>query len=535
MQTIKKILETEIKKALIKSDVSLKEVSVTLDYPKNNFGDYAANVAMIIAKIKKRPPETVAKELVALFLASPEITVLTEVSFCRPGFINFNLKPEFLVERAKQAWEAENYGAVKSSNPQKIQVEFLSANPTGPIHIGNGRGGFFGDVLSKVLELNGHEVIREYYVNDAGGQIITLGHSVLKDAEAVYKGDYIDDLNVKLKNSDLKNSSDVRAVGEWAAKILLAESLKKTADNAGINFDVWFSEKENLHDTGKITAIIEKLKKDGFVYFADSAWWFKSKDFGDERDRVLVKTDGSYTYLAADLAYAQNKFGERKFEKVIYVWGADHYGDVKGLLGGIEALGFKNKATVVLVQFIRLFKDGQEFRISKRRGTYVTIDELLKLVGRDVVRFWITMYANTSHIDFDLDKAAERSEKNPVFYAQYAYARLCSLLSRPEIRALGEIEMFRDRNAKSTDLERSLLMSLLKYPEIVVQTGEDYQLQRLPQYALSLADQLHSFYASVRVINNGVADKRLVALMLLTKKVLSEILDVIGISKPEKM
>jgi arginyl-tRNA synthetase len=534
MLTIKALLEKEIKKTLIKNDPTLKEVVINLDYPRNNFGDYATAIAMVIAKIKKQSPEVVAEELVAVFSASPEIAEFASVSFCKPGFINFTLKPEFLNARAVEAWKVEKYGLVENEQPQKIQVEFLSANPTGPIHIGNGRGGFFGDVLSKVLELNGHEVVREYFVNDAGGQIVTLGHSVLKDAEAVYKGDYIDDLNLRLAKSDLQDKDDARAVGEWSAKIMVEDSLKKTAESAGIKFDVWFSEKENLHDSGKITEVIEKLKQNDFLYFAEGAWWFKSSQFGDERDRVLIKTDGTYTYLAADLAYAQNKFGERKFEKVIYVWGADHHGDVKGLLGGIEALGFKDRAEVILVQFVRLFKDGQEFKISKRRGTYVTVDELLEMVGRDVMRFWITMYSNTSHIDFDLDKASERSEKNPVFYVQYAHARLCSLLSKPEVQALGEIAEYKFNEA-SEDSERSLLMLLLKYPEVIALTGVDYQVHRLPQYAIELADQLHSFYASVRVIDNGVADKRLVALMLLTKKILGEVLGVIGISKPEKM
>jgi len=298
-----------------------------------------------------------------------------------------------------------------------------------------------------------------------------------------------------------------------------------------IKFDVWFSEYDELRQTNKAAMMIDYLKNKKLIYQKDGAWWFKSSDHGDVRDRVLVKTNGETTYLAQDFAYLQNKFTERKFDKVIYVWGADHHGDVAGLLNAAKVLGHEGKAEVILLQFVRLLKDGKEVRMSKRKGNYIKMSDLIDVVGHDVARFMFLMYAPSSHIDFDLNVAQEKSEKNPVYYLQYAFARISSLLSQPEVGKVKSIKQIKLDHRSAL----SLAAALFKWPEILEEAAANNRVQLLPTYALDLANKFHHFYDQCRVINNGEANPGWVALIRLTHKVLLEVINVIGVEAPAKM
>ena len=414
-----------------------------------------------------------------------------------------------------------------------MNVEFISANPTGPLTLGNGRGGFCGDVLANILNKAGYKAAREYYINDAGEQVRKLGHSVFGDSEAVYKGKYIDDLRNRLKSVLAKASAD--ETGERAAKIILEEMVKPEVKKMGINFDVWFSEK-TLHEKGEVKKILDYLKKKNFTYEQDGASWFKTTQFGDDKDRVLIKADGETTYLASDIAYLKNKFG-RGFEKLIFFWGADHYGYIERIKAAAGALGYKREQTDILImQLVKLFQNGQEVRMSKRTGIYVAMDELIEEVGLDATRFFFLSRAANTHLDFDMDLAKEKSDKNPVYYVQYAYARICSILakipnSKSQITNKSQIQKL--LNHKS---ELNLIKQLIRLPEIIEDTSKDYQIQRLPQYSIDLATAFHAFYRDCQVINydKNLEQARL-ALIGATQIVLQNTLSLMGISAPEKM
>ena len=530
MDTIKEQLVQAVTLSLNQAHFKFSE-PVVINYPKvSSHGDYTTNVAMIVAKKTGQTPMAVADRLTLQlkktdFVKSGKATV----EAVAPGFINFKLSPEFISELALAILaQTRPYGQNQTGQGKKIQIEFISANPTGPLTIGNARGGFFGDVLGNAYKACGYKVVKEYYVNDAGKQIESLGHSVLKDELAVYKGDYIDDLHNKLKGA----GDEANYVGRLAAQEILNDLLKKTIEEKmKIKFDVWFSEYDELRQTNKTAMMIDYLKNKKLIYQKDGAWWFKSSDHGDVRDRVLVKTNGETTYLAQDFAYLQNKFTERKFDKVIYVWGADHHGDVAGLLNAAKVLGHEGKAEVILLQFVRLLKDGKEVRMSKRKGNYIKMTDLIDVVGHDVARFMFLMYAPSSHIDFDLNVAQEKSEKNPVYYLQYAFARISSLLSQPEVGKVKSIKQIKLDHRSAL----SLAAALFKWPEILEEAAANNRVQLLPTYALDLANKFHHFYDQCRVINNGEANPGWVALIRLTHKVLLEVINVIGVEAPAKM
>ena len=530
MKLIKEQLKEIVGNALAKVDPVLANLAVEVDYPVNaKFGDYTVNVALKAAKLVKGLPMELAEQLVKLLLSDQEVNHLFgKIATVKPGFINFYFKPVWLSAKAAEILKLKGkYGQADLGKKEKIQLEFISANPTGPLTVGNGRGGFFGDALGNVLSCCNFKVTKEYLINDAGNQIASLGHSVLKDELAVYQGDYIDDLHGRIKEQD------PYLAGQQAAKIILEELLKPTIEEGmKVKFDQWFSEEKELRQTKKIDAVIERLKKENYLYEQDGAWWFKSSEHGDTRDRVLVKSNGEFTYLAQDFAYLISKFKERKFSKVINIWGADHHGDVPGLLAAAEVLGYARQQEVILMQFVRLLKDGQEVRMSKRRGTYVAMSELLEMVGHDAVRFLFLMYSNNTHINFDLNLAQERSEKNPVYYVQYAYARISGILGQKE-----SVEA-KTREASleyKHEAELSLIKLLIRFPEVLSQIALDYEVQKLPNYALEIADKFHQFYNQCRVINNGQVDLSRLELVRLTQKILGEVLVVIGISAPEKM
>ena len=353
----------------------------------------------------------------------------------------------FCEELEKILEQKENYGKSDLGQNKKAQVEFISANPTGPLTLGNGRGGFYGDVLANILAKTGFDVEREYYVNDVGEQIKKLGHSILDDEQAVYRGEYISDLRDKLdsrlRGNDKKDGGngkresgndnhDAEKIGKQAAEIIMQEMIMPTIEKKmKIKFDGYFNE-NSLYEDGKVDEIIDYLKEKKLAYEQEGALWFKSTQFGDEKDRVLIKADGEKTYLASDIAYLKNKF-ERKFNKLVYIWGADHHGYVGRIKAAASALGYNSDdIEIIIMQLVRLMSGGKEIRMSKRAGTYIALDELLDEISLDVARFFFLMYSPDTHMNFDLDLAKEHSQKNPVYYVQYAYARMHSIFKKSD-------------------------------------------------------------------------------------------------------
>jgi len=525
-EEIKKSLQKTIKKLQKGKKLPKFEFSeIKIDYSENKIhGDYSTSIAMQIARFAKKNPMEIA-ELLASKLQALGSSFLGRAEAAKPGFINFFLKKEYLQKEIKRILEeGEKFGQLKIGKNKKIQVEFISANPTGPLTVGNARGGPLGDVLGNVLKKAGFKVEKAYYINDYGMQILTLGHSVLKDSEAKYRGAYIDELTRKIKIKDPYKA------GEKAAEIIV-RMIKTTTGRMGIKYDEWISEKK-LHKLKVVEKVLELLKKKNLVYEKEGAIWFKSSKFGDERDRVVVKSDGWKTYLAGDMALHQYKFKNKKFDKVINIWGADHYGDVPGLQAGITALGFKGKLDIILLQFVTLFEKGREIKMSKRLGTFVTMDELIDMVGIDAVRFFFLQKSAGTHLNFDLELAKEQSEKNPVYYIQYANARICSILrkvSGSKPRAL-------DFRLLTHPSELNLIKQLIRFSEVIEDTAKDCQVQRVPQYALDLATAFHIFYRDCRVLSE---DKKLtktrLSLVFSARIIFRNVLGLMGISVPEKM
>lgn len=518
-------MKSELKKIIEKVIASLtkEDLNFSIEIPGDkSHGDYSTNVALVLSKKLNKNPIEVAEEIKNKI----DNKIFKKIEVAGPGFINFFISEEYLQNQLQVVLkEKDKFGNLKIGKNRKVNVEFISANPTGPLTLGNGRGGFCGDVLANVLKKAGFKVSREYYINDTGNQIKLLGHSVLKDAEAVYKGKYIDEFRKKI------NGDNPEKVGESAAKIILEKMIKPSVKKMGIKFDKWFSEK-TLYKKKEVEKVIDELMKKGFTYESESALWFKSKDLGDDKDRVLVRADGIKTYFASDIAYLKNKF-ERGFENLIIFLGADHYGYVPRLKAACHALGFnKDKIDAIVMQLVRLFENGKEVRMSKRTGIYVTIDELIDEVGLDVARFFFLMISQNTHMNFNMDLAKEKSEKNPVFKVQYAYVRINSILEKSKIQnpKSKNLELLKE------DSELELTKSLLKFSEIIEDTAIDHQVHRLPQYAMELADSFHKFYENCRVITN---DKKLtearIGLILATKIVLNEVLELMGVSAPEEM
>lgn len=528
-EEIKNLIEKSIKelqkaKKLLKFDIP----KIQIEHPEEKaHGDYATNIALKAAKIVGKTPIEIAEMITnQLLIINKKLKFFKEIKIAKPGFINFFLSKEYLQKQVGEILrKGEKFGQLKIGKGKKVQVEFISANPTGPLTVGNTRGGPFGDVLGNILEKAGFKVEKAYYINDYGMQIFALGHSVLKDEKAQYKGDYIDYLNKKIKEKDPYR------VGELAAKIIIDEMIKKTVERMGIKYDEWLSETK-IHKLSFVDKILKILKKKNLIYQKEGAIFFKSSKFGDGRDRVLVKKNGWKTYLAGDIALHYYKFEKKKFDKVINIWGADHYGDVPGFLAAMEALGKKDKVDIILLQFVTILERGEKKKMSKRMGVFVTMDELLNQVGPGVIRFFFLQKSAETHLNFDLSLAKIEGEKNPVYYVQYAHARICSILRKAKSYKPKALS-YKLLNHPS---ELALIKQLIRLPEVIEDTTEDYQIQRLPQYALNLATVFHQFYRDCKVLteDKNLKEARL-GLILATKIILKNILNLMGISAPEKM
>ncbi len=519
---------------LKKTEVSLPPV---LFPQRQEFGDFYTNWPLLLSSRASKNPSEIAK---ALSLYFKKGDLFSKIEVAGPGFLNFTLSDNFLIESIENlVLQDLDYflGPLKKENSRhKVQVEFLSANPTGPLTAGNCRGGFAGDVLAGVYEKIGYQVVREYYLNDRGKQVERLGESIkwaiarLKGQdkpfpEDGYRGDYI----FEIASLALEKGIDEKDLIEFALSTII-DRIKKTAQRMRIEYDVWFSER-SLYEGDLPDKLLSYLEKKGLVYKKEGAIWFKSSKFGDDKDRVLLKKDKEPTYLFSDLLYHYEKLFIRRFDKVILLWGADHHGYVSRFLGTIEALGHKGKVEVLLYQLLRLTKGGQEVRMSKRKGEFITVDELLDEIGVDAARFHFLLHSLDTPMTLDLDLAKKKHKDNPVFYVQYAFARLQSIL-----RKAGNSE-FKKPLSLSHPQEVLLARKLVKYPEILVKIAENKQVHLLTFYAQELAETLHSFYEACPVLRAPSKQKNdRLALLQATSFVLKDLLEgVLKVRAPEKM
>jgi arginyl-tRNA synthetase len=507
---IREILRKEIEKVVGKADFS-----VAYD---GTHGDYSSNVAMITDK----DAEEIAEKIKSPYISKTEIA---------NGFLNFHLSEKGLEEGIK------NLNKKFPKQKEKISFDYLDANPTGPVHLGHARSGFYGDVLANILEFYGHKVSREFYVNNAksSGQIQSLGKTVLGQGEEYKHGQLFSILEKPEVKNKLKTFKDIKEAGFYIAGLIQKENEKFLKNTAKIKFDLFFEE-EKMYSSGKVKEIIEKLKKAGATYEKDGAIWLKSSQSGDAEDRVLVRSSGEPTYVLPDIGYHLDRLVKRKYDKAVNIFGADHYGYGPRLKAALEALGVSpTRIEIIIYQMVRLIKGGKETKMSKREGIFVTLEELIKEVGLDAARFFFLIHSVGSHMDFDLDLAKEQSKKNPVYYVQYAHARACSIIRNSGIK----FKIFKPQlKIKSPSKhERNLILKLIQFSEIIEDIARDYQAHRLATYVYELAKVFTDFYENAPVLAAETKDlkKSRLALVSIAKNILQKSLSLMGILAPDKM
>jgi arginyl-tRNA synthetase len=553
VEQVQSKLKQEIKDAVVKAGLAAEEQipDVILEIPKEKaHGDYSTNMAMQLARVAKKAPRMIAEDLIANFDSTK--ASIEKIEIAGPGFINFYMNNSYLTDLIPAVLQAgDKYGETTVGNNQRIQVEFVSANPTGDLHLGHARGAAVGDSLCNILDKAGYDVSREYYINDAGNQINNLALSVEaryfqalgmeKEMPADgYHGEDIIGIGKKLAgefgdkyvNADEKERFDF--FREYGLKYEMAK-LKQDLEDFRVGFDVWYSE-TSLYHNGKIDTALQALKDNGHIYEEDGATWFRSTTFGDDKDRVLIKNDGSYTYLTPDIAYHKDKL-ERGFEKLINIWGADHHGYIPRMKAAIQALGYDREALEVeIIQLVHLYKNGEKMKMSKRTGKAVTMRDLVEEVGLDATRYFFAMRSADTHLDFDLDLAVSQSNENPVYYAQYAHARISSILRQGEEQGISA-----DNNADFSLIQAEKEMDVLKkigeFPQAVAESAQKRMPHRITNYIFELASTFHSFYNAEKVLDaeNPERTKARLALIKAVQTTLKNALALIGVSAPEKM
>lgn len=553
LEQVKGLIKEEIQAAVLKAELATEEQipNVVLESPKDKTnGDFSTNMAMQLARVAKKAPRMIAEELVANFDKAKASTEKIEIA--GPGFINFYMDNSYLTDLIPTIVNAgEAYGETNTGKGEKVQVEFVSANPTGDLHLGHARGAAVGDTLCNLLAKAGYDVSREYYINDAGNQIHNLALSVearymqalgleKEMPEDGYHGADIIGIGKRLAEefgdryakADEKESYEFYR--EYGLKYELAK-LQKDLESFRVKFDVWFSE-TSLYKNGKIDQALAVLKERDEIFEEDGATWFRSMTYGDDKNRVLIKNDGSYTYLTPDIAYHRDKL-ERGFDKLINIWGADHHGYIPRMKAAIQALGYdKETLEVEIIQMVQLYQNGEKMKMSKRTGKAVTLRELMEEVGVDAMRYFFAMRSGDSHLDFDMDLAVSKSNENPVYYAQYAHARVCSILRQGEELGLATGG---DVNYKlvTSEKEVELLKKLGEFPAVVGDAAQKRLPHRITNYAFELVATLHSFYNAEKVLNqdNLELSKARYELMKAVRTTLQNALAIVGVSAPEKM
>lgn len=553
VETVKTTLISEITNAVLKAELAEREQlpKIMLEVPKEKaHGDYATNVAMQLAKIAKKPPRAIAEAIVTHL--DKQKASIDKIEIAGPGFINFFLNEDYLTTLVPKIIELnDDYGKTTFGEGKKVQVEFVSANPTGNLHLGHARGAAYGDALCRILEKAGYDVHREYYINDAGNQIHNLALSVEaryfqalgleKDLpEDGYYGNDIVEIARELaeKEGDRFVKMDENERLEFFRQYGLEkeiEKIKQDLNDYRVIFDEWYSE-TSLYTSGKVSEVLKKLQERNETYEKDGALWFRSTAYGDDKDRVLIKQDGSYTYLTPDIAYHDEKF-KRGFDLLINVWGADHHGYIPRMRAAVEALGYDpERFKVEIIQMVNLMQNGEKVKMSKRTGKAVTLRELMEEVGIDAMRWFFAMRSSDSHLDFDMDLAVSQSNENPVYYVQYAHARVCSILRQGE--ALGfDFQEEVDLTQLSTEKEIDLLKKLAEFPQAVSEAADKRATQRMTNYVFELAATLHSFYNVERVIDDAdeMKSKARFQLMKAVQITLKNALALLGVSAPERM
>ncbi len=517
---------------------------IFLELPTDKrFGDFTTNIALKLSKELKQPPRVIASQLVESMRKEIESNadlkdLITQVKVEGAGFVNFYLQENYFYEKLRRIiTQGQEALKIDLGKGRKVLIEFVSANPTGSLSVAHARQAAVGDCLANVLSFIGFKVSREYYLNDEGNQINILGKSVqlrLKELKGesiefpqnYYQGDYIKDIAQEAQNKKIKDEN----LGDFAAGHIL-KVIKQELDDFGVKFDCWYSQKE-LAKSGKVEQAFAQLKQKGFLYEQDGALWFKSTAFGDDKDRVIIKSDGSQTYLAPDIAYHEDKF-KRGYSWLINLWGPDHHGYIHRIKASIEAFGHKqDDLFIVIVQLATIFRNGQEIQMSTRRGQYITLREVLDEVGADAARFFFLMRRTSSHLDFDLEVAKKQSSENPVYYVQYAHARICSILRSSSVTLKDDLDL----SVLGEKEELSLIKKLLEFEatlNICLVTCDPYMLT---VYLQELAESFHKFYDLHRVLgqDDALTCARL-ALIKGAKIVLASGLGLLGITQPEKM
>jgi arginyl-tRNA synthetase len=520
--------------------------SISLERPgRPEHGDYATNAAMQLAPVVRDAPLRIAETL-KRYLGLP--AGISEVSVAPPGFLNMRLDPAWVAAQVGPILTAgATFGGVRVDQPRRINVEFVSANPTGPLTVGNARGAFVGDLLCRVLEGVGHEVTREYYFNDFNAQVVNLGLSVRARREGQevpedgYHGEYVADLAAQVPDDVWAEATaeggDAGAVlGLWASERVRA-GIEESLANLGVRFDVWTTE-GSIHEQGWVSRAVDQLKEDGHIYEADGATWFRSTAFGDDKDRVVIRSNGQPTYFASDLGYIAQKFS-RGFEELIYLWGEDHHGTVARNRAAARALGFDESAVQwMLMAWVRFVRDGVEIGMSKRSGEFISLDELLAEIGPDAARWYFGSRATTTGIDLDIELAKKQSAENPVYYVQYAHARCASILRRA-----AEADLTPDASDAAALLvhpaEQTLIRRLLAMPDVVADAADRRETHELTHYLLEVAQLFSAFYRDCRVLPDDPSEVPLsqarLALTDASRQVLANALALLGISAPDAM
>lgn len=548
MSLLRKTLDDALRKwgKVPPQEVPAFEITIP---PSEKLGDYATNAGILLAKILGKRPEEVAEELIPFI----EGEVVEKVEVAKGGFINFFLSSKILQEVIRRIiTEGESYGFPDIGNGRKIQIEFVSANPTGPLSVAHGRGAVIGDVLANLFSRLGYQVVREYYINDFGSQIDAFAKSIearyyqlwgqdMPIPPDGYKGEYVQGLAMKIRDEIgdrlLYSSPEERL--EFFKKRgveLMVESHRQTLKRFGVEFDSWFRE-SSLHSSSKVGKALDILKEKGLTFERDGAIWFHSTFFGDDRDRVLVRSNGSSTYFAADIAYHMDKH-ERGFSQVIDIWGPDHYGYVGRMLAGVKALGYgEDWLKILIFQVVRLVREGEVIMMSKREGEFVTLDELINEVGKDAGRFFYLLRTVDSPLDFDMTLAVKQAPENPVYYVQYAHTRIYSILREAERRGFSPQAITSPRlDLLKEEKERALIKKLGEFPSLISVTYSSLEPYNIVRYSLELSRIFHNFYESHRVIveDRDLAEARL-HLMKATLGVLKNCIQLLGVEAPEKM
>lgn len=544
------MFKADIEKRLKK--IIPKDMAVNISFAPAEFGDYSTNLALSLTKQFGKTPMEIAKGMAETLQKDKKLgKTFSEIKAVEPGFINFRLTEESWKEGLEEILKKEEkYGTGSIGQGRKINLEFVSANPTGPLTLGNGRSAAYGESLARILNSFGYRVTKEYFINDLGRQVKILGESVARRylemegrvidfPEEMYQGSYILDIAKDMKKERAYHGSldDFETLTEEAQKYAVEKIIRQVKNSLGrfgVKFDEWFYE-SSLAEKNELKDILNFLEFNQLSYEKEGALWFKGSEFGLDKDAVIRKSDGFTTYLLSDLAYARHK-SRRQFDKMIYILGADHHGDIARIVSGLKALGLEeSKFIFILMQLVALTEKGETVRMSKRAGHFVTLDELLEKIPADVAKFFFLSKSLDSHMEFDLELAKEQSNRNPVFYIQYAYVRLKAILAKAE-EGKKKVAKKLDKNINWKEWESDLIRKLLKFPEVLEEIAQSYQIHHLTAYALELAGLNNHFYEKSKVIGaEPKLEKARLSLVKSSVVVLGKTLELLGLSLPEKM